>query len=202
MSLIVPPFGSVDVIVPASGIVTAFSQGAFQINQQLTNTNVPGVFSVLTSQAAGAAAPYTSAAFASGAVVRIEASGGKEVAYDVGASPGSKLGRVPTAQGIVAQAVNTSATLTPAQIAAGLVTSTTAAAVSATLPTGAVMDAGGSWAIGEAVIWRLSNSGPNTLTVLAGATHTIVGTAAVLTLVTTTFMTLKTAAATYITYRC
>ena len=202
MSLIVPPFGSVDVIVPASGIVTAFSQGAFQINQQLTNTNVPGVFSNLTSQPAGAAAPFTSSAFANGAVVRIEASGGREVSYDVGLAPAAKLNRLPTVQGAVVTAVNVSATLTVPQMAGGLITSTTAAAVALTLPIGSVMDSSGSWNIGEAILWSVIATGANAATVTAGASgHTVVGAGAVATATSGNFMTLKTAAATYITYR-
>lgn len=203
MSLIVPPFGSVDVIVPAAGIVTAFSQGAFQINQQITTTNVPGVFSVMTSQPAGAAAPFTSSAFATGAVVRIDASGGREVSYDVGLAPAAKLGRSSTIQGAVVSAVNVSATLTVPQIAGGIVTSTTAAAVAMTLPTGAVMDSSGSWAIGEGCRWSIINTGAaNAVTLTAAASgHTIVGAAGVALSTSGEFITLKTAAATYITYR-
>ena len=136
--------------------------------------------------------------------MRIEASGGQSVSYDVGASPGSKLGRIPTAQGIVAQAVNVTATLTPAQIAAGLITSTTAAVVTATLPVGTVMDAGGSWAIGEAVIWRAANLGATNALFVAtsgNANHTLVGSGTIALSTNASFMTLKTAAATYITYR-
>jgi hypothetical protein len=203
MSLVIPPFGSVDVIVPASGIVTAFSQGAFQISQQITSTNVPGLFSVLTNQPAGSSAPFTSSAFASGAVVRIEASGGRDVSYDVGLAPAAKLGRSATVQGAVVSAVNVSAALTVPQIAGGIVTSTTAAAVTMTLPTGAVMDASGSWAIGEGCRWSIINTGAANAVTLAPAAsgHTIVGAAGVPLSSSGEFITLKTAAATYISYR-
>lgn len=201
MSLIVPAFGSVDVVVPASGIITAFSRGAFQINQSVTNVNVPSTFTLLTNQAAGAAAPFTSSAFASGATVRIEASGGKEVSYDVGLAPATKLGRAITHQGVVVTAVNTSATLTLPQMTGGVITSTTAAAVALTLPTGAVIDAASSWQIGEGLLWHVIATGANPATVTAAASHTVVGTGAVATLTSGNFLTVKTAAATYITYR-
>ena len=202
MSLIVPPFGSVDVIVPASGIVTAFSQGAFTINQQITNTNVPGMFSVLTSQAAGAAAPYTSSAFTNGAVVRIEASGGKEVSYDVGLAPAAKLGRATTHQGSVVTAITIASTLTVPQICGGIITSTSGGTIALTLPIGSVMESSGSWQIGEGVIWSVIVLGAGGGTVTAGASgHTVVGAGAVATGTSGHFLTLKTAASTYVSYR-
>lgn len=202
MSLIVPAFGSVDVVVPASGIITAFSRGAFQINQSVTNVNVPSTFTLLTNQAAGAAAPFTSSAFASGATVRIEASGGKEVSYDVGLAPATKLGRAITHQGVVVTAVNVGpATLTLPQMTGGVITSTTAAAVVLNLPAATVIDAASSWQIGEGLLWHVIATGANPATVTAAASHTVVGTGAVATLTSGNFLTVKTAAATYITYR-
>lgn len=203
MSLIVPPFGSVDVVVPVSGIVSAFSQGSFQILQSVVNANVPAPFTVLANVGAGSSAPYTSSAFAAGATVRIEASGGKEVSYDVGLAPAPKLNRSATIQGMVVSAVNVSATLTVPQIAGGLITSTTAAAVAMTLPTGAVMDSSGSWAIGESCRWSVVNTGAaNAVTMTAAASgHTVVGATGVALSSSGEFITLKTAAATYITYR-
>jgi hypothetical protein len=203
VSLIVPPFGSVDVVVPASGIVTAFSQGSFQILQSVVNANVPAPFTVLTNVAAGASAPFTSSAFSAGATVRIEAVGGRSVSYDVGLAPAAKLERTSTVQGAVVSAVNVSATLTVPQIAGGIVTSTTAAAVAMTLPTGAVMDSSGSWAIGEGCRWSIINTGAaNAVTLTAAASgHTIVGAAGVPLSTSGEFVTLKTAAATFISYR-
>lgn len=201
MSLIVPPFGSVDVVVPASGIITAFSQGAFQINQSVANVNVPSPFTLLTNQPAGAAAPFTSSAFASGATVRVEASGGKEVSYDVGLAPATKLGRAITHQGVVVTAVNVSATLTLPQMTGGVITSTTAAAVALTLPTGAAIDAASSWQIGEGLLWHVIATGANAATVTASTSHTVQGAAAVATATSGNFLTVKTAAATYITFR-
>jgi hypothetical protein len=99
-------------------------------------------------------------------------------------------------------ALNATGTLTAALIAAGIVTSTSAAAVAATLSTGALLDtAFPEIAIGEAFEWSLINTGPNTVTVTASAGHTIVGTATVATVTSGYFMTRRTAANTWITYR-
>jgi hypothetical protein len=76
-------------------------------------------------------------------------------------------------------AVNATATLTTAQLLGGLITSSTVAAVVATLPTGTIMDAGSSWAVGEFVDLAVTNSGANTWTLTAAATFTIVGSAVV-----------------------
>jgi len=202
MSLVVAPFGSSnDVVVPASGIVTAFSRGAFSVQvQNNPSANIPPVWSILAQVPANTV--YTSSAFTAGAVIRIDASGGQEVSFDVGTAPGAKLGRAVMIQGAGVSAVNTSATLTTAQICGGIITSTTAAAVAGTLPTGAVMDAQGTQEIGEAVLWSVIATGANAFTVTAAASgHTVVGAGAVATGTSGQFATLKTAAATYITYR-
>lgn len=203
MSLIVVPYGnSNDVVVPAGGVVTAFSQGSFTVLAQTQpGTNVPPAWSVLAQVPAGSAA-YTSSAFANGAVIRIDAGGGSEVSYDVGSSPSPKLSRAITVQGAAVNAVNTSATLTGAQIAGGFITSTTAAAVTATLPTGAVLDASGTWGIGEGVVWHVSNTGAtNAFTVVTAANNVLNGSGVVALSSTAQFVTFKTAAGVFQTWR-
>ena len=98
--------------------------------------------------------------------------------------------------------LNATGTLTAALIRGGIVTSTTAA-VTATLDTGAAMDTAlPDMAIGDAFEWSAIKTGANTFTVAAAATgHTIVGAGAVATVTSGRFLTRKTAAATYITYR-
>lgn len=99
--------------------------------------------------------------------------------------------------------LNATGTLTAALVTAGIVTSTSAAAVAATLDTGTAMDTAlaNDIAIGEAFEWSLINTGPNTVTVTASAGHTIVGTATVVTVVSGYFLTRRTAANTWVTYR-
>jgi hypothetical protein len=83
----------------------------------------------------------------------------------------------------------------------GIVTSTSAAAVAATLDTGAIMDTTLDMAIGDSFDWSFINTGGNTVTVTASTGHTIVGVATVLTVSSGHFRTRKTAASTFITYR-
>ncbi len=99
-------------------------------------------------------------------------------------------------------AFNTTGTLTAANLLTGLITSTTAAAVSATLPTGALLDAAADCLVGEAFDWYVINTGAsNAFTILAGTAHTIVGAAAVALSTSAHFRTRKTAAGTFVTYR-
>jgi hypothetical protein len=97
--------------------------------------------------------------------------------------------------------LNATGTLTAALIYTKIVTSTTGAAVTATLDTGTVMDASATWAINDSFDWSIINTGGNTLTVTAATGHTIVGVAAVVTVTSATFRTRKTAANTFVTYR-
>lgn len=98
--------------------------------------------------------------------------------------------------------LNATGTLTAAMIASGIVTSTTAAGVTATLDTGAVMDAALEMEVGESFDWSAIATGANAFTVTAAASgHTVVGAGAVATTTSGTFRTRKTAADTFVTYR-
>lgn len=100
-------------------------------------------------------------------------------------------------------AVNTSATLTAAQQLSGIVTSTTAAAVSAQSATGAQLDTAlPTLQVDESFDLTFINTGAtNTLTLTANTGVTIVGAAAVALSTSGTFRFRKTAAATYVAYR-
>jgi hypothetical protein len=97
--------------------------------------------------------------------------------------------------------LNATGALTAALILGGIVTSTTGAAVAATLDTGTAMDAAATFAVDDAFDWSVINTGGNTFTVTAAAGHTIVGVAAVVTVTSALFRTRKTAANTFVTYR-
>jgi hypothetical protein len=104
--------------------------------------------------------------------------------------------------------LNATGTLTAALLQSGIVTSSTAAAVVATLDTGAAMDTafGGSTncllQIGDSFDWSAINTGgANAFTVTASSGHTIVGAGAVALGTSGRFRTLRTAANTYVTYR-
>lgn len=97
-------------------------------------------------------------------------------------------------------------TLTIAELLTLLITSTAATAVSYTLPTGTLSDAGilgGLLPINGYFDWSLINLGSATgvATLVAGTGHTIVGAATVAISTTQEFRTRKTAANTFVTYR-
>jgi hypothetical protein len=101
-------------------------------------------------------------------------------------------------------ALNATGTLTAALIGTGIVTSTSAAGVTATLNTGELMDDAFAKEIeiGEAFDWSVINTGPNTFTVTAAASgHTVVGAGAVATTTSGLFRTRRTAVDTWVTYR-
>lgn len=105
-------------------------------------------------------------------------------------------------------AVDTTATLTIAQLQSLIITSTTAATVTMTLPTGTLTETGlnstlgGTPATNIAFDWSIINTGgTNAVTLAAGTAHTIVGSATVAASTTGNFRTRKTALNTYVTYR-
>lgn len=104
-----------------------------------------------------------------------------------------------------ANAVNSTATLTIAQILSGIVTTTSASAVALTLPTGTLTDAGvmPNLAVGMSVRWSVINLGSasGAITMTAGTAHTIVGNPVVAIATSAQLLTLKIAINTYVTYR-
>lgn len=99
--------------------------------------------------------------------------------------------------------LNATGTLTAALVAAGIVTSTTAAAVTATVDTGTAMDTAlaATVAIGDGFEWSAIATGANAFTVTAAATHTLVGSGVVATATSGRFFSKRTAANTWVTYR-
>lgn len=99
-------------------------------------------------------------------------------------------------------AFNATGTLTAANILGGVITSTTAAAVVATLPTGTLTDAAAVLGTNEAFEFVVINTGAaNTFTIAAGTGHTVVGNMVVALSTSAIFRTQKTAANTFVTYR-
>jgi hypothetical protein len=190
MSASLPVLASSVVSVPASARVSAYSTSAYQVNQVI-NTNQR----VLLFAGAGS---YTSSVFASAATVEVTGGDRSTVFYSVGTSayiPEFPFQPTPGT-------LNATGTLTAALVFGGIVTSTTAAAVTATLDTGTIFDAAQSFVIGDYVDWSAINTGgTNAFTVTASTGHTIVGTAAVSANTTGRFRTLKTATNTFVTYR-
>jgi hypothetical protein len=97
--------------------------------------------------------------------------------------------------------VNTSATITAANLKTGIITSTTAAAVTMTLPTGANIEAGFSGLYNNFTFeFSVINTGPNTLTVGANG-NTTVGSLTVATGTSARYALRRTGANTFTLYR-
>jgi hypothetical protein len=99
-------------------------------------------------------------------------------------------------------AVNATATLTVANLKAGIITSTSAAATDMTLPTGTDTQAGFSSTYDNFTFeWSVINTGPSLVRVLAGTAHTVVGSGSVATGTSGRFASRRTATNTFVTYR-
>jgi hypothetical protein len=197
MSFLVPFSGPARVIIPAGGRLQAWSAGVYSLSLVTAPVDINGT-EVLLHNAAGF---HTTAVYPGGATINISGGGDTPLYYSVGtaATVNELLGTLQGDPGVL----NATGTLTAALIQTGIVTSTTAAAVTATLDTGAIMDAAATFAIGDCFDWSVINTGgTNAFTVTAAASgHTVVGAGAVAALTSGRFRTRKTAAATFITYR-
>lgn len=180
--------------VAASDKIATYSVGAYAVDKIVGYPNLP---STVASVFAGSGA-NTTAAFSAATSVTITA-GDYDVLYNTGTGP---VVYERTNFQPVPGTLNATGTLTAALILGGIVTSTTAAAVTATLDTGAVMDAALDMAIGDSFTWSAIATGANAFTVTAAASgHTVVGVGAVATVTSGRFLTKKTATDTFVTYR-
>ena len=103
-------------------------------------------------------------------------------------------------------AVAATATLTIAQLLTAIITTSGTAAITLTLPTGTLTDAGvtaPALPVGGCFDWAVINTGTSSgaVTVAAGTGHTLVGGATVAIGTSAGFRTRKTAANTFVTYR-
>ena len=99
-------------------------------------------------------------------------------------------------------AVNATATLTIANLKAGIITSTSALATDMTLPTGTDTQAGFSGTYDNFTFeWSVINTGPSLVRVLAGTAHTVVGSGSVATGTSGRFASRRTGANTFVSYR-
>ena len=198
MSNRLPSNGLLRLVVPAAYRVAVWSRAPFKVYRLQGQPNFPEAWTLL--QAVAADTEYRSAAFATGAVLRIDA-GPADVLYASGVTAviTENLGRrAQPAPGVL----NATGTLTALLVATGIVTSTTALAVTATLDTGTVMDAALDMIVDEAFDWAAINTGgANAFTVTAAAGHTLEGSGVVALTSSAVFRTRKTAANTFVTSR-
>lgn len=198
MSVLILPNHGVEITVAASDKLATYSTADYTVTKTIGYPNLPDtVASVFSGSGLN-----TTSAFSSATTVTIQA-GDAPLYYQTGTGP--VIPEVANKQTIVSAtpgALNATGTLTAALILGGIVTSSTAAAVAATLDTGAVMDSVIDLAVGDAFMWHAINTGgSNAFTVTASSGHTIVGAGAVAASTSGTFITRRSAAATYITYR-
>lgn len=195
-SILVNPLGVAQFNALASSKVAVFSKGTVTVMYQVGFPNAPSAWAVLGTVTNGS----TTLSITTATAVQIVA-GSQPVLYDYGTDPvveDMAQYQYYNTPGVL----NATGALTAAMMVSGIVTSTTAAAVAGTVPTGTVMDAALlSMQIGDSFDWSVIATGANAFTVTAAAGHTLVGTAAVATVTSGHFRTAKTAAATYITYR-
>jgi hypothetical protein len=193
-STTIQAYGSATISVPASSAIATFGAQSYQVNSFPVFANVPTIVPILTFNSSGA---NTTAAYANTTQVVINA-GGSPVMYNVGTGP--VLFDRPAVQP-TPTALNATGTLTAAMVQSGLVTSTTAAAVVATLDTGTLLDAASTFAVNDSFDWSAVATGANSFTVTASAGHTVTGSGVVATGTSGRFRTYKTAAATFVTAR-
>ena len=189
--------GTATVTVPAAESIAVKSFSAANVFSEVGFPNFPDAQTLLGVVENGTTVfgPY-----AAGATITI-AAGASGASYAVGTSPVISDSGLYQPQGTPG-VLNATGALTAAMILSGIVTSTTAAAVAGTLPTGAVLDAASEFAIGDSFDWSVIVTGANAFTVTAAAAgHTVVGTAAVATVTSAAWRTRKTAADTFVSYR-
>lgn len=191
---IILPGRAVSFTIAASDKLATYSLGDYTVTKTVGFPNIPdSVVSVFAGSGAN-----TTSAF-SGATDIVIAAGIYPVSYETGTGPViyDRANYQPTPG-----TLNATGTLTAALILGGIVTSTTGAAVTATLDTGAIMDAVIDMDVDDSFDWTAINTGgANAFTVTASSGHTVVGAGAVALSTSGRFRTRKTAADTYVTYR-
>ena len=198
MDHIIYPNGQATVTIPAGEKIAVFTRGLAQVLQQVGYPNEPASLSAVASVSNTS---YLSSAYASGATLVVNNAGASPVFYQVGTDPLTQQAVGAVTQGSPV-ALNATGAVTAAAMAGGIVTSTTAAAVDGTVPTGTAMDAAAEFAVGDSFDWSVINTGgSNAFTVTAATDHTLVGAGAVAASSSGRFRTRKTAATTFVTYR-
>lgn len=198
--LVLPNGNSGDIVIPANESIAVYCQGTAQVSRKTNFPNYPEQVTLIGTVINGQTVfgPY-----ASGAVIIVEASGGVTTFYEVGTAPQVQQGRLISGVQADPNTLNATGTVSPAMILGGILTSTTAAAVTGTLATGAVMELASNFLVNDFIDWSVINTGgTNAFTVQQAASgHTVVGNMTVAASSSARFRTRKTAADTFVTYR-
>lgn len=213
--------GYVTVDVPASQYLNVFAQGtsARIFTRVGSSRNKPFEYAPYATLPIITNREATIGPVSAATTFRIEAGSGDDVYYSVGALaavlPVLRHSPRLTYTQFSPVTQNTTATLTAATLMGGLITSTqaTGATIELTLPTGALTEAAAGIGLNQGWEWSLVNLSAavaDTVTLIAGSGHTIVGTAVIPSAHSTTgglygnagrFFTRKTATDTFVTYR-
>jgi hypothetical protein len=200
MSFVLTSQGTVTVNVPGGESIAIFTQGQANVWRTSTPLIFPNEASPIGTVIGGQTVfgPYTSVTS-----IFIDNKTNLPVYYEVGTAPSVQQGRLITTVQGAPGTLNATGTLTGELCLTGIVTSTTAAAVTGTLDTGAALDVKSTWAINDAFAWSVINTGStNAFTVAAAASgHTLVGSGTVAANNSGQFLTRKTADSTFVTYR-
>jgi len=201
MSTKIYPQGKAEFTLAALDDLAVYSDSDFNVYIEADPANFPGSYTLNTSGAGGIES--TVAATSVARKIRIEASK-SPVLYQEGTEANILERRGLRGQATPKSFANTAAATSAAVaagIANGICVTVTTAAITFTLPTGALMDSSFEMNIGDSFDWSVIVTGANATTVAAAATgHTVVGTMAVATATSAMFRTRKTAVATYVTY--
>jgi hypothetical protein len=170
--------GRVSVTLTATQKVAVYSQGLVNVYRTSGFVNYPDNTTLLGTVINGQTVFGT---YTGGATIVIDAGGGLPVFYEVGTDPVVKQGRIANGVQVTPSAETVAVTLTAAELLTGLVTGTHAAGATQgyTLPTGTLLDAAGTFLVDEYFDWTLINlsaAAADTITITAGADHTVVGT--------------------------
>ena len=210
MSSILAAQGRVEITLTSTQKLAVSTKGSVQVFRSVGYPNYPTTVTKLSTINNSTS---TFGTYTGGATLILENIDAFPVVYDVGTAPVVTDNTDKYYQGDSTTATAT-ATLTVAQVLSGRIEATPAAAVTYTLPTGTLLDAGATLSIGDEFKWSIINLATDVTyiaTVAAGTGHTVVGAMAVCANATATgvvhgstaiFATRKTAANTFITYRC
>lgn len=198
---VIAPNGSATFVLTANQKIAVKSLGEARVSQLVGFPNYPDQGSTLQLINN---ATWTSSAFASGGTVLVQA-GPLGAVASVGTNPVISDSGNWQLQADPPQALNITGALTASLMLGGIVTSTTGAAVTATPPTGALLDEASGISIGESFNFSVINTGGNSFTISVGggvSGFTIgKGSMVVATVTSGLFRCVKTAAATYTLHR-
>jgi hypothetical protein len=185
--------GVKSVAVAALDKIVVKTSGKCEVYQVVGYPQFPESRTLLSELSNGT---YTSSAFAAAATIEINNLGASEVHYAAGTDAVLMDGTADLIQG-TAGVLNATGSVTAAMLLAGVLTSTTAAAVAGTVITGTVLDAAADFAIGDSKDLSILSTGGNTFTLTANTGITLVGVGTVVTTAAVLFRILKTAANTF-----